>query len=359
MSTPFFLVGRCPALLALCLFSLGSYQLRSAEALPSNQPVPREQQNWQDRSTLLNLRIKENPDARILFVGDSITQGWEGAGKEVWARYYGPRKTVNLGIGGDRTQHVLWRLENGNLEGVTPKVAVVMIGTNNSGNDRNTPGEIVDGVRAIVDKLRAEKPDTKILLLAIFPRGAQFNDQRGAIAQVNQVLQKMHDGAKIHYLDIGHRFLAEDGSLPKSLMPDFLHLSPEGYAIWADAIEPTLAMILDEKPIAAEAPSVDPTGAWMWTIEGPQGEQTSRMEMKASSGKLTGRFARDETRWLEIENGKIEGNKMTFLLKRDRPDGSAMVYKMTATVAADTLTGTAETEMDGAPMTMPWRARRD
>ncbi len=357
MSTPSFF-DRRSALLALCLFTLGTVQLRSAEAESSTRPVPREQQNWQERAALLNQRIKEHPEARILFIGDSITQGWEGAGKDVWDHYYGPRKTVNLGIGGDRTQHVLWRLENGNLDGVNPGVAVIMIGTNNSGKDRNTPGEIVDGVRSIVNKLRTEKPGTKILLLAIFPRGEQFNNQRGDLAQVNQVLQKLHDGVSVHYLDIGHRFLADDGSLPKTLMPDSLHLSREGYAIWADAIEPTLAMLLGQASIAPDISSSDPTGTWLWTIESPQGEQTSPMEMKASGGNLTGRFARDETRWIEIENGRTEGNKLTFLLKRDRPDGSTMVYKMTATLSDDILSGTAETEMDGNPMTMPWRAKR-
>lgn len=353
------LSGKKSALLAAFLLSIGTIQLRSAEAQSATEPVPREQENWQNRAALLNQRVKENPDARILFIGDSITQGWEGAGKDVWARYYAPRKTVNIGIGGDRTQHVLWRLENGNLQGVNPKVAVVMIGTNNSGNNRNSAGEIVDGVRAIINRLRSDKPDTQILLLAIFPRGEQFNDQRGKIAQVNQVLQKLNDGAKIHYLDIGHRFLADDGSSPKSLMPDFLHLSPEGYAIWADAIEPTLAMLLGEQPVAAKSSSNDPTGKWLWTIEGPQGEQTTPMEMDANGSRLTGRFSRGDAGWLQIEDGKLVGNKLNFTIKRDRPDGSMMVYKMTATLSGDKLTGSAETEMDGNTMTLPWRAERE
>ncbi len=142
-------------------------------------PAPRTDQGWKDRAALLNQRIKDNTEARVLFIGDSITQGWEGAGKEVWDKFYGDRKAVNIGIGGDRTQHVLYRLENGNLEGVKPKAAVVMIGTNNSNGEDNTAGQIADGVAAIVNRLRAALPETKILLLAIFPRGEIFNPQRG------------------------------------------------------------------------------------------------------------------------------------------------------------------------------------
>jgi len=214
-------------------------------------PAPRGDQGWKDRAALLNQRIKDNPGARVLFIGDSITQGWEGAGKEVWEKFYGDRAAVNLGIGGDRTQHVLYRLENGNLEGVKPKVAVVMIGTNNSNGEDNTPGQIAEGVAAIVSKLRATVPDTKILLLAIFPRGENFNNQRGKLTQINQVLQKLHDGEHVHFLDLGHRFLAGDGLLPAEIMPDYLHLSPAGYRLWAEAMEPLFAKLLGESPRAA------------------------------------------------------------------------------------------------------------
>src|SRR6185503_19624757 len=129
------------------------------------KPAPRPEKNWQDRAKLLDQRLKDTPDSELLFIGDSITQGWEGDGaKEVWAKYYAQRKAVNLGIGGDRTQHVLWRLVNAPLDGVKPKAAVVMIGTNNSNAEDNTPGQIVDGIAAIVAKLRERLPNTKILL---------------------------------------------------------------------------------------------------------------------------------------------------------------------------------------------------
>jgi lysophospholipase L1-like esterase len=191
--------------------------------------------------------LKETPDTELLFIGDSITQGWEGAGKDVWARSYTRHKAVNLGIGGDRTQHVLWRLQNAPLDNVKPKAAVVMIGTNNSNGEDNTPGQIAEGVAAIVRTLREKLPNTKVLLLAIFPRGENFNPQRGKLAQINQVLQKLDDGKNVFFLDIGHRFLDSNGLLPAEIMPDYLHLTAQGYQIWADAIEPKLNELLGAK----------------------------------------------------------------------------------------------------------------
>ncbi len=213
-------------------------------------PAPRTDGGWKTRADLLNQRIKDNPDAQLLFIGDSITQGWEGNGaKEVWQKYYGHRKAVNIGIGGDRTQHVLYRLQNGNLEGVKPKAAVVMIGTNNSNGEDNSPQQIAEGVKTIVKELRTREPQMKILLLGIFPRGENMNPQRGKIAQVNQVIQKLDDGQHVFYLDIGHKFLEDDGTLSATIMPDYLHLTPKGYEIWAAAIEEKLASLLGDQPV--------------------------------------------------------------------------------------------------------------
>lgn len=211
------------------------------------KPAPRPDSGWQNRAKLLDQRLKDAPETELLFIGDSITQGWENEGKQVWADRYAKRKAVNLGIGGDRTQHVLWRLINAPLDGVKPKAAVVMIGTNNSNGEDNTPGQIVEGVAAIVRKLRERLPGTKILLLGIFPRSENFTPQRGKLTQINQVLAKLDDGKDVHYLDIGHRFLNRDGTLPAEIMPDYLHLSPKGYEMWADAIAPKLAELLDGK----------------------------------------------------------------------------------------------------------------
>src|ERR1051326_5183395 len=217
----------------------------SALAHSAVEPVPRNEQGWKDRQDLLNKRAADAGEkAQVIFIGDSITQGWEGGGKEVWARYYAPRNAVNLGIGGDRTQHVLWRLDNGNLEGINPKAAVVMIGTNNSNGEDNTVEQIAAGAQAIVEKLRQKVPQTKILLVAIFPRGENPNPQRGKILQVNQIIRKLADGQNIIWSDFGHKFVNEQGQIPRELMPDYLHLSAKGYEIWADSIERPLNRLL-------------------------------------------------------------------------------------------------------------------
>jgi lysophospholipase L1-like esterase len=185
----------------------------------------------------------------LLFLGDSITQGW--ANNEVWRRFYAPRNAANFGIGGDRTEHVLWRLEHGEVEGIHPKVVVLMIGTNNSGS--NTAEAIANGVTAIVKSLREKLPETKILLLGVFPRGEKPGSIRDKLAAVNERISKLDDGKTVKYLDIGKSFLQEDGTIARDVMPDFLHLSPKGYRIWADAMEPTLqAMLEGEKPAGSE-----------------------------------------------------------------------------------------------------------
>ncbi|MSU59839.1 MAG: GDSL family lipase [Pedosphaera sp.] len=186
-------------------------------------------------------RAQDNPGpCDIVFIGDSITRGWEGAGKNVWTNYYGKRKCLNFGVGGDRTQHVLWRFEHGQLDGLKPKAAVLMIGTNNSNKDDNTEADILEGVAAIVKQIRQRQPETKVLVLGIFPRGATFSPQRGKLLQINQALAKLADGKMIHYLDFGAQLIEPDGSISKTLMPDYLHLSEAGYEIWARAIEPKL-----------------------------------------------------------------------------------------------------------------------
>jgi lysophospholipase L1-like esterase len=208
-------------------------------------PVPRDE-NWMKRHNSFNERAKQG-DIDLVFIGDSITQGWEGAGKNPWQQHYGNRKAMNLGIGGDRTQHVLWRLDNGNIDGIKPKLAVIMIGTNNSNGNDNTAEEIADGVRAIVAKLRQSLPEMKILLLGVFPRGEKHNPQREKIYKLNQLARQSADGKTVRYLDIGEKFLNDDGSLSKDVMPDFLHLSEKGYEIWASSIEPQVAELLGEK----------------------------------------------------------------------------------------------------------------
>ena len=207
------------------------------------RPVPRDA-GWMKRHESMNARVKEG-NVDLVFIGDSITQGWEGPGKEVWKEFYGERNAVNLGIGGDRTQHVIWRLDNGNLEGIQPKLAVIMIGTNNSSS--NKPEEIADGITKIVDQLKTKSPETKILVLGVFPRGAgPDNGQRKVNEATNVLVSKLADNQTVHYLDISKQFLGDDGSLSKEIMPDLLHLSPKGDRIWAEPIEPKVAELLGQ-----------------------------------------------------------------------------------------------------------------
>ena len=190
------------------------------------------------------VKLAKEGTAGLVFLGDSITAGWGGNGKDVWAKAFADYKPLNFGIGGDRTQHVLWRIQNGELDGIKPKAAVVMIGTNNSGSD---PAEgIAKGVTRIIETIRAKQPQAKILLLAVFPRGekASPNPSRDKLKQVNEIIAKLDDGKNVFFLDIGAKFMQPDGSLTKEIMPDFLHLSPAGYQIWADAIGPKLAELM-------------------------------------------------------------------------------------------------------------------
>lgn len=239
---------------AILLLSLAVSGVLGALALANDAvvPAPRQDQWWQQRHQSMNERVKQG-NVDLIFIGDSITHGWEGGGKEVWEAYYGQRNAVNLGIGGDRTQHVLWRLDNGNIEGIHPKLAVIMIGTNNAG--ANQPEETAEGIKAIVEKLRAKLPETKILLLAIFPRGENPQDPlRQKNEKVNEIIAKLDDGKMVKFVSINHAFLTMDGGLPKDIMPDLLHPNARGYAIWAAAIEPYLAEVLGPLP----APKAEP-----------------------------------------------------------------------------------------------------
>ncbi|HVU99766.1 MAG TPA: GDSL-type esterase/lipase family protein [Verrucomicrobiae bacterium] len=211
-------------------------------------PVSREGRALQ-RQNLVLQRARENPGpCDVVFIGDSITQGWEGnppnGGARVWEKYYGKRKCLNFGVGGDRTQHVLWRFEHGQLDGLKPKAAVLMIGTNNSNKDDNSEADILEGVTAIVKQIRSRLPETKLLLFGIFPRGRTFSTQRGKILQVNEALEKLADNKTIFYMDIGSQLIEMDGSISKEMMRDALHPGEKGYEIWAAAMEPKLKELL-------------------------------------------------------------------------------------------------------------------
>jgi lysophospholipase L1-like esterase len=183
------------------------------------------------------------PKVDLIFDGDSITDFWMNKGKAIWNQRYAKLNAYDFGISGDRTENVLWRLQNGQVNTLHPKLIALMIGTNNLAV--NTPPQIAEGVKAIVNEYRQRCPDSIILLQAVFPRGAKSDDPlRQKIKDINQIISQLGDGDKIVYMDFGDKFLAPDGSLSSDIMPDFLHPSDKGYQIWADAIQPEIDKIL-------------------------------------------------------------------------------------------------------------------
>lgn len=201
---------------------------------------------WRLRHEQVLSRVRQGA-VDLLMIGDSITQGWGGEGRPVWERFYAHRRAVNLGFSSDRTEHVVWRLQHGEIEGIHPKVAVVMIGTNNTGSRQDPPEETAAGVQAIVRLLRAKLPETKILLLGIFPRGATASDFLRLVNEsINARLRGFADGQHLFYADLGHLFLDRDGRLKRDLMPDLLHPNERGYQVWAEAMEAQLKALLGE-----------------------------------------------------------------------------------------------------------------
>jgi lysophospholipase L1-like esterase len=224
---------RIPVVLAFALFV-------AQDGPKTTQPVQKDPKRHEQF-----LEIAKKGGVDLLFLGDSITDGWRGkSGKKIWDEHFEPLKAANFGIGGDRTEHVLWRLKNGELEGITPKLAVLMIGTNNV---KDPAEDVAAGITAIVKEVRSKSPTTKVLLLGIFPRGEKPNAGREKNDKVNGTVAKLDDQKDVKYLDIGAKFLAEDKSISKEIMPDFLHLSEKGYQIWAEAILPAVKELMGAK----------------------------------------------------------------------------------------------------------------
>ena len=214
----------------------------------ATEPANRLNAKWWKNRHEQKVTAAQNTECDLLFIGDSITHSWEGRGKQVWQKYYAARKPFNIGFSGDRTQHVLWRFDNGELAKFQPKVAVIMIGTNNTGHSMQKAEETAAGVKAIITKLQTHSPKTQVLLLAIFPRGAKADDSKRKLNDsINAIIKTYDNGKTVHYLDIAPAFLDDDGTLPKSVMPDLLHPHAAGYQLWADAMEPKLKELLGEK----------------------------------------------------------------------------------------------------------------
>jgi beta-glucosidase len=236
-------------------------QAQSAAQNRADVPVPVNRPSWRRRNEKVNERAKQG-DVDLIFIGDSITEGWivpadsswpeGGGGEEIWKKYYGRRKAMNAGISGDWTQHVLWRMDSGNLDGIKPKLAVLMVGTNNA--LWYPPEEVAGAIKDIVAKVREKLPQTKVLLLAILPCGdlseANREDtlaRREKNAKASKLASEVADDKMVFYMDIGARFMDADGNIRREIMPDFLHPNAKGYEIWGRAIEAKVAELMGEK----------------------------------------------------------------------------------------------------------------
>lgn len=228
-----------PALL-LTFSGSWSFAQEAAETVPFAATVPAADIHHSDRFEE-KAGIIQQGGIDVVFLGDSITHFWDVAGKDVQQKYFGDMRLVNLGLGWNCTQHVLWELENIEADKISPKAVMMMIGTNNIGNKGSSPEEVIAGNAAILEKVRTLWPDAKILLLGVFPRGERPDNRfRAIISETNAGLAQLADREHVFFLDIGKKFLDDDGFMHADIAPDRLHLTPDGYEIWGKSVEPIL-----------------------------------------------------------------------------------------------------------------------
>ena len=218
--------------------------LPANERVDASTPVERTDEHFVERHATFLRRIKDGPIG-LLFLGDSITRRWVDI-PELWNRYFGEYQPANFGVGGDAIHNLLWRIQNGEIDAIHPHVVVLLIGTNNV--PTNTGAEIATAIGKVVEILRERLPETKILLIALLPRGPQKQDDADAdnpyymdiISLANSRLAKLDNGNTVRVLDIGSSFIGPDGNIITSLMPDQLHLVEPGYVMWAESMRELL-----------------------------------------------------------------------------------------------------------------------
>ncbi|MEM1418126.1 MAG: GDSL-type esterase/lipase family protein [Myxococcota bacterium] len=213
------------------------------------RPAPQDAEwaaGWWHERHAKKRRAARRSKARLLFLGDSITENLEGGlGRRVMRRYYRSRRPFNLGFAGDRTEQVLWRLSHGAVDDLRPEVVVLLIGTNNTGHRMDAAADTAAGIARIVDELHARLPESQVLLLGLLPREATAEDP---LRRRNEAINaRIATLPGVTFLDVGARFVRADGSLREDLLPDGLHLDEEGYRVLAEAMEPTLARLLGDR----------------------------------------------------------------------------------------------------------------
>jgi lysophospholipase L1-like esterase len=237
----------CTSLTLIALAALAGFSAQAQE-LESTTPVAAKTNGeawWNGNCKRIDDDIaKMEGNIDVAFVGDSITARWRG--NENWTKHWGNYRAVNMGIGGDQTQHVLWRLQNGDLDGYKCKLFVVMIGTNNMWGKTSEPAHAAAGVKAVLDLIKSKHPESKILLMSVLPTGEKPNPGRDKRKEVNALISKFA-GGNVEYVDIWDKYLNAEGMISKDTMHDFLHLAPGGYDIWADAISAKVKAIVGEK----------------------------------------------------------------------------------------------------------------
>ena len=248
------------AALLTCTSSLAHAQKQDVDGWPwakyglaqSRNPacIPAARDGWWPAYHRGMLAREKRGETDLVFLGDSITMMWRSqsgyeGGTPVWQKYYGRSKAANLGISGDETEHILWRITEGHdLDGLSPKVLVLLIGINNL-NRGDTPEQTAEGIVAIVGYLGKVLPHTKVLLLGVFPCGkSPKHPIRERVRRTNRIISKLADDKQVYYLDIGDKFVEPDGTIESGKLRDLLHLSEKGYEIWAAAMEPYLNDLL-------------------------------------------------------------------------------------------------------------------
>ena len=231
--------------IALSVLAMSACPAQQETKSPAVTPQPRAEDWWVQRQAEKVAEMSKG-GIDLLMVGDSITQNFESVGAEVWKQSFEPRKAINLGFGGDRTNHVLWRLDNLPKLKAAPKAAVVLIGTNNICWGSDTPKQAAEGVQAIAIKLKAIYPDMNVLVLGVLPRRRNLDHpHRKQIIELNSYLPELlKDMQGVKVLDIGPAFLDEKGFLSEEMMPDTTHPSEKGHEVWAEAIAPELKKML-------------------------------------------------------------------------------------------------------------------
>jgi beta-glucosidase len=245
---------RSLSLLLLFFLYIVFQPMASAQSCPDDAPALTPaplQEEWAIEWWMPRHEAKLTEEGRktadLLFIGDSITHGWETTGKPVADTYFSDFSIYNIGFSGDRTENVLWRFNNGEIDGINPELAVVMIGTNNTGHRQDSSECTARGIEIILDELNEKLPETEVLLLAVFPRGETPDDELRQINnEINQRITSFADGEQVHFMNINSVFLDKDGTLPEGIMPDHLHPNEQGYELWAEAMLPAIRELLSQ-----------------------------------------------------------------------------------------------------------------